>query len=134
MSHATDAGLFTRVFSWLVTHHVREGEIEALSRGDLAHLASDLGVTQADLMTLLPEGTDHRDLMDQMIRAHGLDPAALRALPTALMRDLEMTCSRCGNTARCARDLKAGTAAANCQSYCGNASAFDAMIDAREHA
>ncbi len=126
-----DDSLLTRAFSWIMTHRTQEGRVAGLSNGDLRNLAADLGVTQADLLHVLPEGTPPRDLMDQMIRAHGLDPAAIRALPTAMVRDMEVTCSRCQNASRCERDLKAGRAAVNSQHYCGNAPTFDAMIDAR---
>lgn len=129
--HTHDDSLLARAFSWIMTHRTQEGRVAGLSNGDLRNLAADLGVTQADLLHVLPEGTPPRDLMDQMIRAHGLDPAVIRALPTAMVRDLEVTCSRCGNASRCERDLKAGQAAVNSHKYCGNAPAFDAMIDAR---
>lgn len=123
--------LLARAFSWIMTHRTQEGRVAGLSNGDLRNLAADLGVTQADLLHVLPEGTPPRDLMDQMIRAHGLDPAVIRALPTAMVRDLEVTCSRCRNARTCERDLKAGQAAVNSHKYCGNAPTFEAMVDAR---
>lgn len=135
MTQATspvETGLFARMFSWLLAHHVREGEIATLSRGDITSLAADLGVSETDLMTALPAGTDKRDLMDQMIRAYGLDPTVIRSLTPALVRDLEMTCARCGEKGRCARDLKNGVAAARSHAYCGNADAFEALLDARQ--
>ena len=126
-----DDSLLARAFSWIMAHRTQEGRVAGLSNGDLRNLASDLGVTQADLLHVLPEGTPPRDLMDQMIRAHGLDSAVIRALPTAMVRDLEVTCSRCRNASRCERDLKAGQAAVNSHKYCGNAPTFEAMVDAR---
>ena len=50
-----EGGLLSRVFSWLVTHHVREGEVANLSLGDMSELARDLGVSQSDLLTAFQE-------------------------------------------------------------------------------
>lgn len=138
MSHAqSDAapqdGLLSRVFSWLVTHHVREGEVATLSLADMRDLARDIGVSEADLTTMVTNGTDNRALTDQMIRAHGLDPAVIRSLPSALLRDLETTCARCGSHGRCQRDLAAGTAAVHCPDYCGNADALEALASSIRH-
>lgn len=128
-----DPGLLARVFSWIVTHHVREGESVVLTHGDLRTLSSDLGVTQEALLAAFPDGDDERALMDQMIRAHGLPPAVIRAMPAALLRDLQTTCAQCDSKGRCQRDLKAGTAAANSAAYCGNAEAFEAIASAHRH-
>ncbi len=138
MSHAqsdaaSQGGLLSRVFSWLVTHHVREGEITALSQADMRDLARDIGVSEADLTTMVTNGSDNRALMDQMIRAHGLDPTVIRSLPSALLRDLESTCARCGSKGRCQRDLAAGTAVVRCQDYCGNADALEALASGTRH-
>jgi len=122
-----------RVFSWIVTHHVREGEATALSQGDLRALSADLGVSRADLLAAFPDQANERALMDQMIRAHGLHPSVIRAMPAALLRDLEATCAQCGSKGRCQRDLKAGTAAANSHAYCGNAEAFEAVAAEHRH-
>jgi len=130
---AVQEGLLSRVFSWLVTHRVREGEITALSRADMRELARDIGVSEADLAMMSMDGPDNRALMDQMIRAHGLDPSVIRSLPAALLRDLESTCARCGSKGRCQRDLAAGTAAVHCHEYCGNADAFEALASGTRH-
>lgn len=129
---STDDTLLDRVSSWLVARDEHGGNRAMLSKGDLQSLAFDLGITQADLLTAPPDSPDHRELMDQMIRAYGLDPHVIRDLPPPLVRDLRETCGQCSNARRCRRDLKAGTAAVNSPAYCGNATAFDAMIDARK--
>jgi len=137
MSRITDdsgEGPFQRALSWFLTHDGKGGEISALSRGDLRTLAADLGISTADLLTPPGNQNDRRTLMDQMIRAHGLDPQAVRSLPAPLVTDLEQTCAGCSNARRCRRDLKAGTAAVNSASYCGNAPAFEAFVDAHQRA
>lgn len=126
-------GLLSRVFSWLVTHHVREGEIAALSRADLRDLARDIGVSESDLTTMAASDSDGRGLMEQMIRAHGLDPTVIPSMPAALLRDLRAVCDRCGSKGRCQRDLVDGTAAVNCHAYCGNAEAFEALASDTRH-
>lgn len=124
----SDTTLMTRAFDWLKTRAARDNEIAALSYGDLRYLAADLGVTEADLLDVVPRNTDNSGLMDKMMRARGLDPDAVRRSFSGLVRDMEVTCSRCRNAGTCQRELKAGTAAAHNHEFCGNAQAMDELI------
>lgn len=131
---SVDDGLLRRMLSWIATSHGGNGGAQPLSHGDLQTLSADLGVSPADLLDIFPRAEDDRALMDQMIRAHGLHPGVIHSLPAALLRDLEATCARCASKGRCRRDLKTGTAAARCQSYCGNAEALEAIAQSHRHA
>ncbi|MGE0418844.1 MAG: DUF6455 family protein [Acetobacteraceae bacterium] len=126
-----DHGLVARALDWLFARGGAAGTPLHMSDADLRYMANDLGISVADLMDVVPRAPDNTVLMDRMMRARGLDPAAIRRMPAALVRDLEMTCTRCGDTGRCRRDLDAGTAAANCHAYCGNAVTFDAILEDR---
>lgn len=130
---ATQAGLLNRVIDWFVDRGWRGGDTSQLSGHDLQLLASDLGVTEADLMDVLPRGPDNRLLMDRMMLARGMDPDKVRRMGVALVRDLELTCTRCRSTSRCGRDLAEGTAADTCHEYCGNADSFDWIMESRVH-
>ena len=125
---ADDQTLMGRLFDWVKARTHRDDNLYALSLGDLTTMAADLGITEADLRDILPRTSDHSLLMDEMMTARGLDPDRVRRLSGALMRDLELTCSRCGTAARCRSELAVGVADANCHEYCGNAETFDALL------
>ena len=125
MSASTDSSLLSRAFDWIKTRASRDNEIAAMSRADLHYLAADLGITEADLRDVVPKVTDHSELMDQMMRARGLDPEAVRRSFSALVRDMEVTCARCRDSRVCRRELESGTAATYCHDFCANAEAMD---------
>lgn len=120
--------MFSRALDWLKAWTVGGDNLSAFSQSDLQSMANDLGVTQADLLDVLPRGTDNSLLMDRMIRARGLDPAVLRRQFGPLVRDLEITCTRCHAVSRCRRELANGEAAEHCHEYCGNAETFDELL------
>jgi Family of unknown function (DUF6455) len=120
--------MFSRAIDWLKAHTVGGDDLGAFSRSDLQVMANDLGVTQADLLDVLPRHEDHSDLMDRMMRDRGLDPDKIRRAVGPLMRDLEITCTRCGAVSRCRRDLAAGQAVEHCHEYCGNAETIDELL------
>ena len=128
MASMEQQGLFGRALDWLRQRLARGEEMANFSQSDLHSMASDLGVTQADLADVLPRSADNALLMDKMIEARGLDPEAVRAAFSTLVRDMELVCTRCRSTGRCQRDLTAGTADAHCHEYCGNAETIDDMI------
>ncbi len=124
-------GLMARALEWLLARGGAKAAPTYLSESDLRYMANDLGITQADLLDVLPRAADNSLLMDRMMRARGLNPDEVRRMPAAIVRDLELTCSRCADARRCRRDLNAGSADANCHDYCGNAETFDAMLQDR---
>jgi len=122
-------GLIGQVAHWIAERARANAEMARLSRGDISGMAHDLGVTEADLRDVLPRGADNSRLMDAMMRARGLDPAQVAHLSGAVMRDLELTCTRCGVVTRCRRELAAGTAAVHCGEFCGNVDVLDALLE-----
>lgn len=122
-------GLIGKVAHWIATRARASAELARLSHGDIDGMARDLGVSQSDLRDVLPRGTDNTKLMEAMMRARGLDVDRVAHLAGAAMRDLELTCTRCGAATRCRRELAAGTADADCHEFCGNADTFDALRD-----
>jgi uncharacterized protein YjiS (DUF1127 family) len=125
MSMTADTNILSRAFDWIKTRASRDNELAALSRADLHYLAADLGITEADVLEVVPKLTDHSELMDRMLRARGVDPAAVRRSFGALMRDMEVTCARCRDSRVCRRELESGTAATYCHDFCANAEAMD---------
>ncbi len=133
MSHAEPAlanpGLLGRVLDWLRARCGAGGELATMSRDEIRDLASDLSLSEGDLLALSASLADNTVLMEGMMRARGFDPAQVRRSFGTLMRDLERVCSRCRSTGRCRRELDAGTAAAHAHEYCPNAGTFDDLID-----
>lgn len=118
---SAEHSLFIRAIEWIRAYAARQQELNSLSRDDIEVMASDLGLSTADLCDVLPRGADNTALMESMLRARGLDPEQVRSSLTPLLRDLELTCTRCAATGRCRRELQAGTAAQHAGEFCGNA-------------
>lgn len=105
------------------------GEAMASSqRSDSQDMASDSGITQTDLIDIVPHSADHTNLMNQMMPARGLAPDKVRHAFAPLVRAMELICNRCQSAGRCQRDLVAGTAAENCHDYCENAETIDDLL------
>lgn len=122
-------GLLGRVLDWVRAHHGAPDELAGWSREDLRALASDLSLSEDDLVAVSSGLADNSELMQRMIRARGFDPEQLRHSFDTLMRDIERVCTRCRHTGRCRRELDAGTAADNAHGFCPNAGTFDDLVD-----
>ena len=62
-----------------------------------------------------------------MLRALGIDEAALARTQPLVLRDMERVCAMCNHKRECDRDLKAGTAADHYEGYCLNAPTIDRL-------
>jgi Family of unknown function (DUF6455) len=133
MSHSEPAlanpGLLGRVLDWVRAKCGAGDDLTAMSREEIRDLASDLSLSEGDLVALSATLKDNTALMEGMMRARGFEPDQLRRSFGTLMRDVERVCSRCHSTGRCRRELDAGTAAAHAHEYCPNAGTFDDLID-----
>jgi hypothetical protein len=133
MSHSEPAlsnpGLLGRVLDWVRDRCGLGDELASMSREEIRDLASDLSLSESDLVALSASLNDNTALMEGMKRARGFEPAQLRQSFGMLMRDVERVCSRCRSTGRCRRELDAGTAAAHAHEYCPNAGTFDDLVE-----
>jgi hypothetical protein len=129
MPASGEPNLLVRVFDWVKARVSPDSELSALSYEDLQFLASDIGVSVADLRAIGPMITDHDDQLKQMIVARGLDPDAVRRAFGGVMRDMEVTCARCRDAGVCQRELKHNTAAAHCHDFCANAGVMDELLE-----
>jgi len=125
----TDTGLLVRVFDWIRDRIRRGQELASLTEADLDFMASDLGISHADLLDVLPRSADQSYLMDRMMEARGLDPDQVRRHMGALVRDMELLCTRCRSTGVCRRDLRNGEAELHSHDYCPNAETMDDLIE-----
>ena len=132
MLHAKDAshapGLLARALEWMKVH-TDPAELAGFSGKQLRHMADDLQVTESDLLKLASHSPDNTALMEGMMRARGLDPVQVHNTFLTTLRDIERVCTLCRQSRRCQRELKAGTASANCHEYCPNAGTFDALLE-----
>ena len=106
--------------SWL--KHRRElNEMRQLDRNDFNRIAADLEVSPSDLDELVRRGPHASDELPVMLKALGIDEAALERTQPLVLRDMERVCALCRHKARCDHELVAGTAAEHYQGYCPNA-------------
>lgn len=115
-----DLHLISRILDWIKPRLAGSHELATLSRADLDFLASDIGLTEADLRHLVPKQGDHSELMDQMMLARGLNPDVVRRLAGTLNRDMDIACARCDAVAGCRMALRTGTAAQGAGAFCPN--------------
>jgi len=126
-----ESSLLSRVLDWIKARVAQESELVNMSYQDLQFLASDIGVSVADLRAIGPHITDHDELIRTMMLARGLDPDVVRRAFSAVMRDMEVTCARCRDVRTCQRELTANTAAEHCHEFCPNAPVMDELLAIR---
>jgi hypothetical protein len=122
------ASLIGRIIDWIKARALRDDELDSMSHTELQLLAADIGISEADLLAITPGIRDHSDLLDEMILARGLDPELVRHIFVGAIRDMETTCARCRDAEFCRREIKAGTAAEHCHTFCGNAEVIDELL------
>ena len=116
--------------NWL--KHRRElRELRQLDRGEFDRIANDLRVTPDDLDELVRQGPHAADELPRMLKALGIDEAALARAEPLVLRDMERVCAMCHHKRQCDNDLAAGTAAANYENYCLNASTIEQLGQAQ---
>jgi uncharacterized protein YjiS (DUF1127 family) len=112
--------------NWL--RHRRElSELRQMDRGEFDRIANDLRVAPDDLDELVRQGAHAADELPKMLKALGIDEAALARTQPLVLRDMERVCAMCRHKAQCDGDLVAGTAAEHYQDYCANAPTLDGL-------
>ena len=106
--------------AWL--KHRRElNEMRQLDRSEFDRIAADLEVSPGDLDELVRRGPHAADELPVLLKALGVDEAALERTQPLVVRDMERVCAMCRHKAQCDGELIAGTAAEHYQDYCANA-------------
>lgn len=101
-------------------------ELQDLPPGELDRI---LGEHHATLQNIATASDSRREtLVPARLAAAGLDEAFVRQTLPRLFDALETSCSRCGETSRCMRDLEHADATARLSSYCPNAEVVDRLI------
>lgn len=129
MSYETVAqprSALSSVVHWF-KQHMRGNELNGLDPKELEMMARDLNVAPDDLVRLAAEEPQDTSMMKRMMAIHGLDYEKLRAEYSAVVRDMEVTCSRCQERKLCQHDLDHGADAHTCDQYCPNADTMKAF-------
>lgn len=100
-------------------------ELGQLDREEVQRIAGDLRISPDDLDELVRNGPHAADELPHMLKALGIDEAALARLEPLVLRDMARVCSLCQDKARCRDDLAAGTADKHYEEYCLNAPTID---------
>lgn len=107
--------------------HQRERAAIGLSQPDTFDaLAKDLGVSLSELSYLINAAPDPLQLPD-MLKALGIDEAALRRAQPALLRAMEEACAQCAVLGRCRYAFARDAAATEYEQFCPNAASLSAL-------
>jgi hypothetical protein len=121
--HVQASGLLARVADWWR----RRGELAALPPEEVERMAHDAGLTAGDLRALAARGSGAADLLYERMAVLGLAREDVQRLAPGLMRDLEASCSCCGNKEQCERDLSHHPEDGKWSSYCPNATSLESV-------
>jgi uncharacterized protein DUF6455 len=99
-------------------------ELAKCDPSELARIAEDLGISSSELRFLAASGPDSADLLKRRLQTLGVN--ATRIDP-AVMRDLQLLCTRCNSKQRCAQDLDDKPVPASWPKYCPNEPTIEAM-------
>ena len=114
-------------FAGWLKHRRELNEMRQLDRSEFDRIAADLEVTPGDLDELVRRGPHAADELPVLLKALGIDAAALERTQPLVVRDMERVCAMCRHKAQCDRELIAGTAAEHFEGYCANAPTIDGI-------
>ncbi|MEJ1159871.1 DUF6455 family protein [Prosthecomicrobium sp. N25] len=106
----------------------RRSELDELDDHELARMAGELGITRADLVTLVEDGGQSAGLMKRMLASHHIAALDLERRLPEVYRDMAVHCAGCTEKGRCAHELDAGTAAVHAEQFCPNADTIRALL------
>ncbi len=102
-------------------------ELDALPPSLIEEIAREANIDPATLHEVVASGRNAELLMERMLDAMGIDLADLERRLPAVVREASVTCSKCGDKARCRQELAEGTAAAHAAQFCPNESTFASL-------
>jgi len=111
---------------WL-KHRQEMRELRDMNSSDFARIARDLCVSPAELDEVVRRGPHASDELPRLLKALGIDEAALSRTQPVLQRDMMRVCAACRQKTLCNYDLDADTAAGHYEEYCPNASNIDGL-------
>lgn len=124
--------LIDKFAAWL-KHRRDLSEIRRMNRTDFDLIAHDLRLSSDDLERLVAAGQHSADEMPKMLKALGIDVAAIARAEPLLVRDMQRVCSLCRDKAHCHGELAGGTAPQHYKEFCPNAPTIDALGELAKH-
>lgn len=106
-------------------------ELIGLDRNELERIAGELGMSAHDLEDLAARGPGAADLLYERMKALGITRADAERLAHGMMRDLERTCSCCGDKGVCEKDLARHPNDPAWKDYCPNAVTLESISSAK---
>jgi len=114
------------MFSDWIRHRREMAELDAMSPDELGRVAHDIGVSPRELEKMV-EADHDPERLPEMLRALGIDEAALARAEPAILRDMQRLCSLCETVGTCRHALDAGIAPTTYRSFCVNAATLEAL-------
>ena len=121
------------VFGDWLNHRRELSEFRLLDMASFNRIAGDLRISATDLKELVHQGLHAADELPKLLKALGIDEAALERTEPLVLRDMERICSLCNHKRQCNRDLAAGSSPGRYDQYCLNASAIDDLGQPIKH-
>lgn len=121
------------VFGDWLNHRRELNELRLLDTASFNQIAGDLRIPATDLNELVRQGPHAADELPKLLKALGIDEAALERTEPLVLRDMERICSLCNHKRQCNHDLAAGSSPGRYHQYCLNASAIDDLGQPIKH-
>lgn len=103
-------------------------ELDGLSPAERERIATDLGLTPAQLTDLTTNGAESTNLLYRRLAEVGLDPMEILRNEPGVLRDLERTCALCDGHRECAHDLANRPDDPTWKTYCPNRATVEVLI------
>ena len=129
LSNNRRAGVFAGLSRWWCNLRAARKSLDELTRSgsEAGNIAHDVGLSTADLYIIAAKRPDSADPLERRLEVLHLDRDALFRSDPQVARDLERTCTLCGQKRQCERDLAHSPADPVWQSYCPNADTLQAL-------
>jgi hypothetical protein len=127
------SGLFQSLadaFARFQKRRARRAELDAMGPAESERVAHDVGLSQADLLSLTSQDEDSAELMERRLADSGID---IKSVDPVLLRDMQRCCSQCDSKELCAHELDDKPKAANWPSYCPNEQTITALTAVKCH-
>lgn len=121
------------VFGDWLNYRRELNDLRLLDTASFNRIAGDLRIPATDLNELVRQGPHAADELPKLLKALGIDEAALERTEPLVLRDMERICSLCNHKRQCNRDLAAGSSPGDYHQYCLNASTIDDLGQPIKH-
>jgi hypothetical protein len=122
--------LFKSLAKWWLNRSERRtaiSELRCYAEEEVERTAKDLGVSPAEIHTLVSRGPEGANLLLRRMAALGLDRTEVARTEPDVFHDLQRVCTLCDDRRRCVRDLARDASDVAWQDYCPNAGTLMAL-------